>query len=265
MNSKNRSLVLIIMSISLIAILAFVFVPKFLVEFLLENRYLALGICFVAFVSIAGAIVVAANKTYDEELSLDTEVPVVEPVAEPVEEVVEEVVEEIAPAEEDADDEEESPSIIRLDYSFKSKLILSVDEIKNYYNEIVNYVLSYGVKIRKSWKKETIYLGRNVYAILTFKGKKLCVSFALDPKDYENSKYYFKDVSEIKKFEKTPLLMKITSLRKVKYTKELLEKIFTDNNLVDKKATATLEEIPVATKEELIEQGLIKDPSKVNA
>ena len=52
------------------------------------------------------------------------------------------------------------------------------DLAKHYYNEIVNYVLSYGVKIRKSWKKETIYLGRNVYAILTFKGKKLCVSFA---------------------------------------------------------------------------------------
>ena len=261
MSSKNRSLVLILMSISLIAVLAFVFVPKFLVEFLLENRYLALGICFVAFVSIAGAIVISANKTYDEELALDTEVPVVEQVIEPVETVVEE----IAPVVEDEDDDEESPSIIRLDYSFKSKLILSADEIKNYYNEIVNYVLSYGVKIRKSWKKETIYLGRNVYAILTFKGKKLCVSFALNPEDYENSKYYFKDVSEIKKFEKTPLLMKITSLRKVKYTKELLEKIFTDNNLVDKKVTATLEEIPVATKEELIEQGLIKEPSKVNA
>ena len=65
-------------------------------------------------------------------------------------------------------------------------------------------------------------------------GKKCCASFALDPKDYENSKYFFKDVSDVKKYEKTPLLMKITSPRKVKYTKELLEMIFANNGLANK-------------------------------
>ena len=127
------------------------------------------------------------------------------------------------------------------------------------------YAQYYGVKVRKSWKKETIYKGRTVFALLTFKGKKLCVSFALDPKEYENSKYFFKDVSDVKKYEKTPLLMKITSPRKVKYTKELLELIFKNNGLENKNLTIVVEDIMSATKEELIEKGLIKDPSKVTA
>lgn len=263
MKNRSRNLFLIAMTVCLIALVVFVFIPKLLGDFLLAHRYLAVGLGLVAFISCAGAIVVSSNKINEENFVVDNEEAVAEkPVA--AEKVAEPVVEKVAPIEEEVD-EDESADFIRLDYSFKSKLILSNDEIKDYYKEIVGYAESYGVKVRKSWKKETIYKGRNVFALLTFKGKKLCVSFALDPKDYENSKYYFKDVSEVKKFEKTPLLMKITSARKVKYTKELLNLIFANNGLENKNLEASAEAIPSATKEELIEQGLIKDPTKVNA
>lgn len=270
MKNRSRNLSLIAMIVCFIALVVFVFVPKLLGDFLLAHRYLAVGICLVAFISCAGAMVASSNKVIEENFVVDNEVVAEKPVAK---EVVEEKTEEVVPVveaptpvvEENEDNEEESADIIRLDYSFKSKLILSTDEIKDFYRSIVSYATSYGVKVRKSWKKETIYKGRNVFALLTFKGKKLCVSFALDPKDYENSKYYFRDVSDVKKFEKTPLLMKITSARKVKYTKELLNLIFTNNGLENKNLEVAIEEIPMTSKEELIEQGLIKDPSKVNA
>ena len=262
MKNRSRNLIVIAMTVCFVALMVFVFVPKIIADYLINHRYLAVGLGVVAFISFAGAIVISSQKVYEENFVVDNEVPTEKAVV--VEEKVEEpVVEEVSPVV--VDEEDDSLDIVRLDYSFKSKLILSVDEVKDFYKDIVSYAMEYGVKVRKSWKKETIYSGRNVFAILTFKGKKLCVSFALDPKEFENSKYFFKNVSDVKKFEKTPLLMKITSARKVKYTKELLEKIFTENGLADKKRQIVLEEIPVATKEELIEQGLIKDPTKVNA
>lgn len=271
MKNKNRSLVTIVMSIILVALVVFVFIPKMLSDFLLGHRYLAIGIGFVALITCCGYMIISAKTVTEENFVVDNDVLFDGVTTDVVEEkVVEEVTEE-TPIEEvavvDAPKVEATPEIVRLDYSFKSKLILSSDEVKDYYNSIVTHATSFGVKVRKSWKKETIYLGRKVFAILTFKGKKLCVSFALDPKDYENSKYFFKDVSEVKKFEKTPLLMKITSGRKVKYTKDLLNLIFTNNGLEDKKIEVSVENIPTETKEELLEKGLIKDPTKekVNA
>ncbi len=272
MKNKNRSLLTIVMSIILIALVIFAFIPNILSNFLLEHRYLAIVIGLVALITCCGYLVISSQIAIEENFAVNNDSLIDDVVTNNLEKKINEEVKEETPAEEltnngDAPKTEESPEIVRLDYSFKSKLILSSDEVKDYYNNIVTYALSYGAKLRKSWKKETIYLGRKIFAILTFKGKKLCVSFALDPKDYENSKYFFKDVSSIKKFEKTPLLMKITSNRKVKYAKDLLNLIFTNNGLLDKKIEVSFENIPLETKDELIINGLIKDPTKekVNA
>lgn len=268
MKNKNNKLILILMTIIFLCLVVCVFIPKLLADFLLAHRFLAIGIGLVLLVTFSGWLVLSEKKltihnyAVEKGTLFENVITKKEVVKEPVKvEVVSPVAEEVET------EEEEAPGIVRLDYSFKSKLILSTDDIKGYYNEIYSHATSFGVKVRKSWNKETIYLGRKVFAIMTFKGKKLCVSFALDPKDYENSKYFFKDVSDVKKFEKTPLLMKITSGRKVKYTKELLNLIFASNGLEDKKLEVSVEEIPSNTREELVAQGLIKDPAaeKVNA
>jgi len=265
MKNKNNKLIIILMTIIFLCLVVCVFIPKLLADFLLAHRFLAIGIGAVLLVTFSGWLVLSEKKltvhnyAVEKGTLFENVVTRKEVVKEPVkEEPVETVVEQ---------EEENTPGIVRSDYSFKSKLILSANEVKNYYKEIYAHATSFGVKVRKSWGKETIYLGRKVFAILTFKGKKLCVSFALNPKDYENSKYFFKDVSEVKKFEKTPLLMKITSSRKVKYTKELLNLIFANNGLEDKKLEVSVEEIPSNSREELVAQGLIKDPTtdKVNA
>ncbi|MCM1130514.1 MAG: uL15 family ribosomal protein [Anaeroplasma bactoclasticum] len=192
------------------------------------------------------------------------------PVDKKVEEVVEPQVEAVE-VEEQADDfqEEEEPErivqvvngrkvFVQYNYSFKAKLILASPEVQQQYRDIINYVRPYGVKTSVSWKQERIYLGRNTFAMLVFKGKKLCVAYALDPKEYEDTKYHVIDLSEVKRFVKTPTLLKITSERKQKYVLELLNTIFTRNELVFKEMEPEKIDIPKRTKDELIEENLIK-------
>ena len=180
----------------------------------------------------------------------------------------EEVVVEEAPfvTNEDLEDEEaeedEDASTFRelkkLQYTFEAKLILSDEETKIFYRDIKSFVLSYGVKVVRSNKRERIYLGRRLFALFTFSGKKLCVSMALDPKEYEGSKYRFKDKSDVRKFAETPFVMKVTSGLKVRYIKELLQIMFENAGIKNKNLEVKLEKIPHKSRNRLIHEGLIK-------
>ncbi|MDE6660903.1 MAG: uL15 family ribosomal protein, partial [Anaeroplasmataceae bacterium] len=147
---------------------------------------------------------------------------------------------------------------VQFNYSFKAKLILASPEVQQQYRDILNFVRPFGVKTSLSWKQERIYLGRNTFAMLVFKGKKLCVAYAFDPKRFEGTKYHVRDLSEVKRFAKTPTLMKITSERKFKYVLELLNLIFTENDLEEEDYEGPAIVIPKQTRDELIEEKLIK-------
>lgn len=144
-----------------------------------------------------------------------------------------------------------------LDYSFEAKLALSEEVTRGYYKKIVDYVLSYGVNLIRSRKKERIYKGRNLFAVLTFRGKKLAIALAMDPVS-AHSKYHAKDMSALKKFEKTPMLMRITSERKVKYAIELLERLFAEAGLENKNLSVTTKPVRARSKKYLLAQGQIK-------
>lgn len=169
---------------------------------------------------------------------------------------------------EDYKSEEESEKIVNVvngrrvfvqySYSFMAKLILATDEVKQQYRAIINYAKSYNIKTSISWKQVRIYFGRNTYAIVLFKGKKLCVAYSLDPKLYIEGKYRVLDLSEIKRFAKTPALIKLTSQRKERYAQELLDIVFKNNNVNFINESNENIDIPVKTKDELIEEGLIK-------
>ena len=188
-----------------------------------------------------------------------TEEPAVEAVDEPVAVVVEET-------EEDSDEltEEElaalgfdSSMFIKYDYSFEARLALSDEETRGYYSEIVAFVKSYGAKLARSWKRERIYFGRQTFANLVFRGKRLSIALALDPVG-RDEKYGFTDMSESGKYKKTPALMKITSQRKKKYAIELLRELFTAAGLDDKQLGIAPEYVPYRTRLLLIKQKLIK-------
>lgn len=150
----------------------------------------------------------------------------------------------------------------RLNYSFEAKLIMSDFQTKDFYRQIITFVKGYGIKVNRSWKKERIYMGRNLFATLFFKGKKICVAFPLDPKEYQSTKYRFTDMSEYKKYQNTPALMRVTSDRKVKHVIELLDMLFKKVGHQNKNIPVNIKKIPYKSKNMLIKAGLIKTNNK---
>ncbi len=164
------------------------------------------------------------------------EEPVVEePIAEePVEVVPEPVVEEPAtepaPAE-DADgvlvptyyDNEGNRIDIKYSRSFTANLIQSDDTVKDYYSELKNHILSYkGVKSRISWKFDSYNRGRDQLFKVKLRGKTICLYCALDPNEFDESKYHHEPI-DAKIFEDVPMLVKIKSGLGLRKAKELVD------------------------------------------
>ena len=200
------------------------------------------------------------NIDYEDDDEIEEDEVVEEPAAPVVKEEVknEDVVTPEVIGEPEVDVDESGEYTSRFNYSFEAKLIMSDYEVKEQYRKIITFAKSYGVKVSRSWKRERIHLGRKLFANVVFKGKKLCVALPLDPKEYEGTKYRFVDVSEVKRFENTPMLMKLTSERKVKYVCELLEKLFKEANIENKNLPVDFKKIPYKSKNVLLKNGLIK-------
>lgn len=132
--------------------------------------------------------------------------------------------------------EEENESkkfIVRYSYSFEARLRNAEPEVQARYVEFANEVLLYkGVEIKNSYKQQRIYKGKKTLGLILFRGKVLCVAFALDPNEYMATKYRGLDKSNKKRFEKTPMLYKISSTRRLEYAKYLLLQVADKNTIV---------------------------------
>ena len=196
----------------------------------------------------------------DEELNRIEEYkeePVLEQV---VETPIVQIEEEVVSKEEEKEIIEEKPVKLTYghNYSFEAKLTLSKDEVKDYYQAISKFAKEYGVKVTRSYKKERIHLGRKHIATMVFKGKTLCVLFPINPADSNYEKYNFIDMSKYSKYEENPAMIKVTSLRKVKYVLEIVEKLFVENEIKDKNLTIKNTVIKAKSKRTLLKEGLIK-------
>ena len=169
-----------------------------------------------------------------------------------------EVVDPIPDTVQDTVDVEFGGGIDRLNYSFEAKLILSTEEMKERYKDIVGFAKSYGVKVSSAWKKVRIFNKGKTYAILIFKGKTLCVAYSLDPKLPENEKYKFVDMSEYKKYVDTPSMLKITSDRKKNLAIEILQDMFNQDNIKNKNLNITIDLPKKKSKQQLFKEGLIR-------
>lgn len=143
-------------------------------------------------------------------------------------------------------------------YSFEAKLHLAKETTKEFYQNISRFAKEYGVKVARSYKKERIYLGRNNFATMVFKGKTLCVLFAIKPGNENYANYEFVDMSSYSKYSETPSMIKVTSNRKAKVVIEVLNKLFVENNVKDKNIIVKEEKIKVKSKKTLLKEGLIK-------
>lgn len=149
---------------------------------------------------------------------------------------------------------------VRYNRSFTAKLIQSDDRTKGYYSEIKAELLQYKVKERISWRHETFKKGRKLLAKLSMRGKTLSLYLALDPKSYENTRYKVDDVSGTAKYADTPLLYKLKNDRRVKYSRDLISALMTQEGLEagEKRVEDYSAIYPYEEIEPLIERGLVK-------
>ena len=87
---------------------------------------------------------------------------------------------------------------------------------------------------------ETFYSGRRIFGKLYLVGGYLRLFLALDPKAYAAEKYHHKDYSEVARYSKCPLMIKLSSDRQVKNALALISDVMTaagfarDENYVPK-------------------------------
>ena len=149
---------------------------------------------------------------------------------------------------------------VRYNRSYTAKIIQSQDTVKNYYDEVKNELMRYGVSDRISWKHETFKKGRKLLARFAVRGKTLGVYLALNPADYENTKYKVEDVSSVKKNAAVPALYRIKNDRRCHYVKDLIANLMAAEGLeageqLNEKYSA---QYPYEELEPLIDRKLVK-------
>ncbi len=151
--------------------------------------------------------------------------------------------------------------LIRYKKSFSARLNLTDDINKDYHTALKNKLLSYKkINCRTSWNYEAYNLGRNQAAKINVRGKSVFLYLALNPEDYLDTKYRFKDCSYIKKYQQLPLRVKVKSKRGLKWAFELIE-----NTMQKLEAVENLKYQPISFFEKnrgfdnLLDEGLIKE------
>ena len=142
---------------------------------------------------------------------------------------------------------------VRYKYGFEAKLRASSDEVKERYYELVKEIMQYkGVKLNMSFRGQRIYKGRKTLGIILLRGKTLCVALALDPNEFVDTKYRGVDMSDKKRFEKTPMLYKLSSMRRIEYCKYLIMRLAELNMLLpDDSAVVERADLSSRTPDEL--------------
>ena len=160
----------------------------------------------------------------------------------------------------DAEAAGEAKILYRYRKSYQALLSQSDDKIQDYYSAIKNALLHYrSVHARKSWSYEAFNSGRTPIARIIPKNKTLCLYLNIAPAELEGTKYNVSDVSDKKKFEGTPSLLKIRGDRKFKFALELIEKICGETLALKPSNKPEADyKIPYMETEDLIDAGLIK-------
>ena len=143
--------------------------------------------------------------------------------------------------------------------SFESKIIQGSDVLKSRYSVIKNKLLAYKkMKSRMSWSNETFRAGRPAFAKLAVRGRTISLYLALPTAEYADTKYRFEDVSDVKKYEQTPMRLKLRSDRSVKYACELISAAAERAGLAAEDKPETDYAPAYESTEALIDRGLIK-------
>ena len=150
----------------------------------------------------------------------------------------------------------------RYEFSFSARLIQASPDLQMRYGWLKDVMACYpSLKAEVSWKHGHIAAGRKTIATILFQGTQMCIAFALTPDDIEGEhKFNLTDVSSIKRFKNTPLLLKLTSNAKAQYACELLG-LAADVQGIARKGEVTHAEafsVPYQSTDDLVAGGLVK-------
>lgn len=129
-------------------------------------------------------------------------------------------------------DEEEAAKRVIIRIPFEERMKVAEKDLLDNYNELKNYILSYGVKSRVSNSGDTFRLHTETYVKMTIAGKGLKLYYALDPKAYADSTIPVTDVSHKSIYVEIPACFKVKSVLSVKRAKQLVDDVMAKKGLV---------------------------------
>lgn len=101
------------------------------------------------------------------------------------------------------------------------KLKMALDRVKRYYSDFRNYLTKYNLTFRSN-KSGDVYLYKNKVIIrVTVYSRALKVYLGLKPKDID-PKYHTVNMSDKKKYDTIPVMLRVSSDRSYKYLLELV-------------------------------------------
>lgn len=107
--------------------------------------------------------------------------------------------------------------------TFNERLTLASEKMQNRYTTIVQTLSRIeNLRIIESKMQQTYKSKSCCIARIFFRGKTLNVALGLSPKDYENSKYKFIDLSNRLKYKNYPMCLRLSSDRQTRWTCELI-------------------------------------------
>jgi ribosomal protein L18E len=137
------------------------------------------------------------------------------------------------------DDEEEVEEIAdkrkRNPSNFRVRLKASSDKNKEFYVQLKNYISGYrDVKFRMVGNTERVIYNDEMVAYIGTTKRSLKLWLALNPQDYDVEVYHHKDVSDKKRYELVPMLVKVGSGRALTRAEGLIDTILAKHNAEQK-------------------------------
>ncbi len=156
---------------------------------------------------------------------------------------------------------EDESKTIRYKRSFVAKLIESEEDVKGYYSDLKNAILSYGkVRSQINWTNDRFFIGNDSIIKIGMRGKTLVMYLALDPNEFPETVYHQKFAGDTKMYEMTPMMVKIKTKAAVKKATRLIDLCMEKFGAVkeDREPVDYAAEYFFRTEEELLAEGLIK-------
>lgn len=157
------------------------------------------------------------ESVQEKEIEVETETPTEESTEEPVEEPT-----------------ETKPKEARVVVPFKTRLKEADPELRNKFNELKDYCLSYDLHERTSIDCDTFRLHKIRYVVIAIRGKSLKLHIAVNAADYIDSPITVLNDVNKNKYKDIPGVFKVKSDLSVKRAKILIDDAMTKAGIIKK-------------------------------